>query len=183
MEKTYRGEVRSAANWSIALSILMMVTGGIAVFAPAITGVAVTLMFGWLLILSGILHLVYAWYSERPGGAIWEILLAVFYAAIGVYLLTKPLLGLEALTLALAFYLVAASAVKFAMAYELRPIAGSGWLVFDSIVTLLMAVMIAIGWPASSAYAIGTIVAVSMFFSGFTRLMISIAVKQVVAVA
>jgi len=181
MEKTYRGEVRSAANWSIALSILMMVVGGIAVFAPAITGFTVTLMFGWLLIVSGGLHLVYAWYAEKPGGAVWEILLAVFYAAIGVYLLRQPLLGLEALTLALALYLVAASAVEFVMAYELRPIAGSGWLVFDGIVTLLMAVLIASGWPASSSYAIGTIVAVSMFISGFTRLMMSVAVKQVVA--
>jgi uncharacterized membrane protein HdeD (DUF308 family) len=181
MEKTYRGEVRSAANWSIALSILMMVTGGIAVFAPGITGIAVTLMFGWLLMFSSVLHLVYAWYAERPGGAIWEILLAVFYAAIGVYLLTKPVLGLEALTLALALYLVAASAVEFIMAYELRPLAGSGWLVFDGIVTLLMSALIASGWPASSTFAIGTIVAVSMFFSGFTRLMMSIAVKQVVA--
>ncbi len=181
MDKTYRGEVRTTANWSIALSILMMVTGGIAVFAPGITGVAVTLIFGWLLIFSGILHLVYAWYADRPGGAIWEILLAVFYAAIGVYLLKKPVLGLEALTLALAFYLVAASAVEFVMAYELRPMAGSGWLVFDGIVTLLLAVLIASGWPASSTYAIGTIVAISMFFSGFTRLMMSIAVKQVVA--
>ena len=181
MDTTYRGEVRSAANWSIALSILMMVTGGIAVFAPGITGVAVTLMFGWLLIVSGILHLVYAFYADRPGGAIWEILLAVFYAAIGVYLLANPVVGLGALTLALAIYLVAASAVEFVMAYELRPIAGSGWLVFDGIVTLLMAVFIASGWPATSAYAIGTIVAVSMFFSGFTRLMMSIAVKQVVA--
>jgi len=181
MDKTYRGEVRSTANWSIALSILMMATGGIALFAPAIAGVTVTLMFGWLLILSGVLHLVYAWYAERPGGAIWEILRAVFYVAIGVYLLTHPVLGLGALTLALAFYLVAASAVEFVMAYELRPIAGSGWLVFDGIVTLLLAVFIASGWPASSTYVIGTIVAVSMFFSGFTRLMMSIAIKQIVA--
>jgi uncharacterized membrane protein HdeD (DUF308 family) len=179
MEKTYRAEVRSAANWSIALSILMMVTGAIALFAPAITGVAVTLMFGWLLIFSGALHLVYAWSADRPSGVVWEILLGVFYAATGVYLLTRPVVGLEALTLALALYLVAASAVEFVIAYELRPIAGSGWLVFDGIVTLLMAVMIASGWPASSTYAIGTIVAVSMFFSGFTRLMMSIAVKNV----
>jgi uncharacterized membrane protein HdeD (DUF308 family) len=180
MDATYRGELRSAANWSIALSILMMMTGGIALFAPAITGIAVTLMFGWLLILSGALHLVYAWYAERPGGAIWEILLAVFYAAMGIYLLTRPVLGLEGLTLALAFYLVAASAVEFVMAYELRSKAGSGWLVLDGVVTLLMAVLIASGWPASSTYAIGTIVAISIFVSGFTRLMMSIAVKQVV---
>jgi len=183
MEKTYRKEIRGAANWSIALSILMMATGCIALFAPAITGLAVTLMFGWLLIVSGVLHLVYAWYAERPGGVIWEILLGVFNAAIGVYLLTKPVLGLEALTLALALYLVAASAVEFVIAYELRPLAGSGWLVFDGIVTLLMAVFIGSGWPASSTFAIGTLVAVNIFFSGFTRLMMSIAVKHVVAVA
>ncbi len=181
MEKTFEGEVRSAANWSIALSILMTMTGCIALFAPAITGVAVTLMLGWLLILSGVLHLVYAWYAERPGGVVWEILLSVFYAAIGVYLLTKPVLGLEALTLVLALYFVASSAVEFVLAYELRPIPGSGWLVFDGLVTFLLAVLIASGWPASSTWVIGTFVAASMLVSGFTRLMVSVAVKKAVA--
>jgi hypothetical protein len=36
-------------------------------------------------------------------------------------------------------------------------------------------------WPISSVWAIGTLVGVSMFFSGITRLMLSVAVRRIVA--
>jgi uncharacterized membrane protein HdeD (DUF308 family) len=35
-------------------------------------------------------------------------------------------------------------------------------------------------WPSSTAWVIGTLVGVSMLFSGFSRLMLSLAARQVV---
>jgi uncharacterized membrane protein HdeD (DUF308 family) len=174
-------DIRRSATWSIVLSVLMMVTGGIALFAPAITGVTVTLFFGWLLIISGMLHLGYAWRASGAGAVIWEILVAIVYGAAGFYLLTRPVLGLEALTIALVAYLLLESVLEFVLGFAVRPLPGSGWLVFDGLVTLLMAVLIASGFPASSTWAIGTLVAISMFFSGLTRLLVSVAVRRVVA--
>jgi uncharacterized membrane protein HdeD (DUF308 family) len=181
MATSLTDDVRRSATWSIVLSVLMMITGGIALLAPAITGVTVTLFFGWLLIISGVLHLGYAWRASGAGNVIWEILVAVVYGAAGFYLLARPVLGLEALTLALVAYLVLESALEFGLAFSLRPLPGSGWLVLDGVITLLMAVLIASGFPASSTWAIGTLVAISIFFSGLTRLMLSFAVRNVVA--
>lgn len=115
-------DVRRSATWSIVLSILMMVTGGFALFAPAITGVTVTLFFGWLLIISGILHLGYAWRASGAGAVVWEILTAIVYGVAGFYLITRPVLGLEAFTLALVAYLVLESALEFVLAFTLRPL-------------------------------------------------------------
>jgi uncharacterized membrane protein HdeD (DUF308 family) len=61
----------------------------LAIFSPAIAGVAVTVFFGWLLIFSGILHLAYAWQAGRPGAVVWEILLGILYGGIGFYLLAR----------------------------------------------------------------------------------------------
>jgi len=181
MATSLTDDIRRSTTWSIGLSVLMMATGGIALFAPAITGVTVTLLFGWLLIISGMLHLGYAWRAAGAGALIWEILVAIVYGVAGFYLLTKPVLGLEALTLALVMYLVLESALEFVLAFSLRPLPGSGWLAVDGIVTLLLAALIGSGFPASSTWAIGTLVAVSMFFSGVTRLMLSMAARSVVA--
>ena len=174
-------DIRTSATWSIVLSVLMMATGVIALFAPAITGVTVTLFMGWLLIISGFLHLGYAWRASGASAAIWEILVAVVYGVTGVYLLANPVMGLEALTLALVIYLVLESGLEFVLGFSLRSVAGSGWFVVDAIVTLVLAVLIARGFPASSTWAIGTLVAVSMFFSGLTRLMLSAVVRSVTA--
>jgi uncharacterized membrane protein HdeD (DUF308 family) len=59
-----------------------------------------------------------------------------------------------------------------------RSIHGSAWILFDGIITLLLGLLIYLQWPSSSAWAIGTLVGVSMVISGVTRLMVSIAVRK-----
>jgi len=56
---------------------------------------------------------------------------------------------------------------------------GSSWVLIDGIITLLLGLMIYRQWPSSSAWAIGTLVGVSMIISGITRLMLSLAVRKV----
>ena len=140
---------------------------------------AVTVFFGWLLIISGVLHVAYAWQAGRAGAVIWEILVEMLCGAIGVYLLTQPGAGLASLTLALAFYLVVEGVLEFVLSFQLRPLPGSGWLLFDGIVTLLLAAMIASAWAISSAWAIGTLVGVSMVSSGITRLILPATLRRV----
>jgi uncharacterized membrane protein HdeD (DUF308 family) len=174
-------EIRKTTSWSIVLSVLMIAAGALAIVSPAIAGVAVTVFFGWLLIISGLLHLAYAWQAGRPGAVLWEILLAILYGGIGVYLLARPGAGMASLTLALACYLVFEGVLEFVLAFRLRPLPGTGWLLFDGIVTLVLALMIGSAWPISSAWAIGTLVGASMLSSGVTRLMLSVAVRRIVA--
>jgi len=172
------GDIRTATTWSIVLSVLMIAAGVLAIVSPAIAGVAVAVVFGWLLIVSGILHLAFAWKAGRAGAVIWEILLGLLYGGIGIYLLAQPVAGLGSLTMALALYLVMESVLEFILSFQLRPAPGSGWLLFDAIVTLALAAMIWSAWPLSSAWAVGTLAGVSMFSSGITRLMLSIAVRR-----
>ena len=48
----------------------------------------------------------------------------------------------------------------------------------DDLVTLLLALFIGFHWPSSSAWAIGTLVGVSLIMSGVTRVMMSLAVRR-----
>lgn len=41
-----------------------------------------------------------------------------------------------------------------AMAFSLRPLPGSGWLLVDGVVTMVLAVLIAKGWPVSATWVI-----------------------------
>jgi short repeat uncharacterized protein DUF308 len=67
----------------------------------------------------------------------------VLYGAIGFYMVTRPVAGLASLTLAIAAYLVAKGLLEGAIAFELRTLPGSGWLVFDGILSVVIAAMIA----------------------------------------
>ena len=168
-----------AINWSIALSILLILAGLFAICIPSISGIAITLIFGWLMIISGVTHFVFAFKSHTTGAVIWELLLGAVYLFAGVYLILHPLAGLVTLTLFLACYLFFEGIFEIIQFFQIRPRHGAGWLLFDAIVTLILAVMIWRSWPVSSVWVIGTLVGISMLFSGFSRLMLSLAAKRV----
>jgi uncharacterized membrane protein HdeD (DUF308 family) len=181
MAMTITKDIRESATWSIVLSVLMMTSGLLAVVIPPVAGLTVTIMFGWLLVFTGALHLGFAWRGHRAASVVGEIALAVLYAALGLYILARPLAGLASLTLVLATYLVAKGLLEGTIAFKLRPLPGSGWLLFDGILTIVIAAMIAAAWPVSSVWAIGVLVGVTLFSSGLSRLMLSVAVRRVVA--
>jgi uncharacterized membrane protein HdeD (DUF308 family) len=63
----------------------------------------------------------------------------------------------------------------------MRPLRGSGWLLLDGIVTLILGVLIWRTWPSSTEWVIGTLVGISMLFSGASRLAISLAARRVLS--
>ena len=171
--------VRKSIGWSIGLSVLMIVAGILAIASPLAAGIAVNVLVAWLLVFSGCAHLVFSWYTRSTGGFLWELLVGILYICIGAYLLVHPVAGLLSLTIALAIYLLLEAILEFVLGFTLRPLPGSGWLLFDGIVTLILAVMIWRTWPSSSAWVIGTLVGISMLFSGTSRLMLSLAARSV----
>lgn len=68
------GLVRKSVTWSMILSVLMIVAGFLAIVVPPAAGLAVTILVGWLLVLSGVMHFVYAWHmrSMQLFGRFWS---------------------------------------------------------------------------------------------------------------
>ena len=181
MEQTLSSDFHKATTWSIVLSILMIVAGLLAIAAPLYAGVFVTALVGWLLLFSAGLHLVYAFRGGGATAVLWEILLCVVYAVVGFYILANPGIGLASLTFVIAAYLFVESILELTLSYQMRTQSGAGWLLFDGIVTLILAIMIWGNWPASSVWAIGVLVGVSMLFSGISRLMLTSTVRRIAA--
>lgn len=172
--------VKQSVGWSIGLGVVMILTGLLAIASPVAAGIAVNILVAWLLIVSACAHLAFAWFRRSAGGFLWELLLGIVYLLIGGYMLMHPAAGLASLTFALAIYLVMEAALEFVLGAALRRLPGSGWLFCDGIVTLILAVMIGRTWPSSSEWAIGTLVGVSMLFSGITRLALSLSARRII---
>jgi uncharacterized membrane protein HdeD (DUF308 family) len=158
----------------------MILAGLLAIAVPTAAGIAVNLLVAWLLVFSGGAHLVFAWHTRTTGGILWEVLLGILYIFVGAYLLLHPVAGLASLTLLLGIYLFVEGILELILAFRLRPMPGSGWMIFDGIITLILGGMIWRTWPSSTEWVIGTLVGISMLFSGISRLMLSLAARRVV---
>lgn len=171
--------VRHAFGWSIALAVLLILAGMVAIVVPIVSGVAITLIVGWFFTMAGVLHFLFAWKLHTTSGVFWELLLGFLYVFSGIYLLVHPLAGLVSLTLFLAAYFLFKGLVEVVHFFQMQPRHGSWWLLFDGIISLVLAVMIWRSWPSSSVWVVGTLVGISLLFTGFSRLMLTLTAKQI----
>ncbi|HUK25940.1 MAG TPA: DUF308 domain-containing protein [Terriglobales bacterium] len=178
-QQTPSAVVRQASAWSILWGVLLIVFGVLAVGSPFVAAVAVNAFLAWLIVLAGIVHLIVAFYSHTAGSVIWKLLVGLAYICFGVYLVMHPVLGVASLTLVLGSLFLVEGILDIALFFQMRSFRGAGWILFDGLVTLLLGLLIYLQWPSSSAWAIGTLVGVSMIISGVTRVMMSLAVRKV----
>jgi heme/copper-type cytochrome/quinol oxidase subunit 1 len=112
------------------------------------------------------------------GGVLWQVLLAIVYGIAGIYMLMNPLLGVLSVTLLLAVFLLAEGILEIALYFRIRRVRHGGWILFDGIVTLILGILIWAHWPSSSVWVIGTLVGISLMFSGISRFTLSPAVRD-----
>ena len=172
------GLVRNASTISILWGVLLIVFGVVAVGSPFLAAVAVNAVVAWLIVLAGVVHLMLAFGAHGAGSMIWKLLVGVVYLCFGAYLIMHPVLGVASLTLVLASLFLIEGILDIVLFFKMRPMQGSTWVLLDGIITLFLGLMIYAQWPSSSAWAIGTLVGISMIFSGVARVMMSWAVRQ-----
>src|SRR5215813_13551275 len=88
-------------GWYIVAAIAFILLGLFAIIEPAVAGLGVAILVGWLLIFGGIFHFIGAF---RGGGArrvVWQILAGIVFLVGGFYIRMQPLLALSTLTLLL----------------------------------------------------------------------------------
>jgi uncharacterized membrane protein HdeD (DUF308 family) len=176
-----QGSLKRSSGIYIAASVLMIVLGILAIALPLAAGIAISIFVSWLIILSGIAHLVYAFAARGVGGFIWRLLLGIFYVVGGLYLVFHPGLSLLSLALVLAVILFAEGVLQILSYFKLRTLPGSGWILFDGIITLLLGLLIWRSWPFSAVWVIGTIVGINFLLSGLTRLGYAATVRKALA--
>ena len=170
-----------SSGLSILIAILLILAGLAAICLPFLAGVAVSIAVGWLLLIVGIMHLVFGWHTRSAGAVIWKLLVGLAYLFAAFYILDHPGRGLLTLTLVLAFYLFFEGIFEAVIYAQLRRFPGSGWFLFDAIVTIILGIMIFMSWPVSSVWAVGTLIGISILFSGISRLSYSLMARRLTA--
>ena len=170
--------VRQSSTGSILWGVLLIVAGMLAIGAPLLAALAVNGLIAWLILISGVIHIVLAFRSHGAGSVIWKLLVGLAYVCFGGYILMHPLLGIASLTLILASLFLIEGILDIVLYFKMRSLGGSSWMLIDGIITLFLGGLIYAHWPSSSAWAIGTLVGVSLIMSGVSRVMLSLAVRK-----
>ena len=181
MVQNSSGLVRRVSTLAILWGVSLICLGVLALASPMLAAVAVNALIGWLIILAGVVHIVVAFHSREAGSVIWRLLVGLAYVAFGGYVIARPTLVVVSLTLLLASLFLVEGIFDIIQFFRAPSGLRSTWFLLDGVVTLFLGLMIYMQWPSSSAWAIGTLVGVSLIFSGVTRVMVSLTVRRAAA--
>src|SRR5262245_41176480 len=92
----------SASILPVARALVLIVLGMAAIAYPATASMATAFVLAWILILSGITHLVFVWRTEAPVTVLSRVVVGFAYAIGGYAMLQRPVWGMAALSLLLS---------------------------------------------------------------------------------
>jgi uncharacterized membrane protein HdeD (DUF308 family) len=178
-EGTWLVEAKKNAGLLIFLGVLTVSFGVMAVGAPLIMGVAVSMFVGFLLLGSGIARIVHALKSRQWGTGFWGTIIGLLGVAAGLLMIFRPLVGLMTLTLLLAIYFLVDGICEIIAAFKIKPDQGWGWVLFNGVIALLLGIMIWRQWPVSGAWAIGVLVGVHILITGWTMIVLGTGARRI----
>ncbi len=165
---------QSTGNGSLGIGILLIVLGVIAIALPGLSTIFAETWIALFLITAGGAKIAYGFQNRSSQGFIWQILLGILYIGTGVMLLVTPRTGVLSLTLLLGTFLLTEGVFELIMAFKVRPQKNWLYLLGNGIITLVLGGMIWAQWPLNAPWVIGTLVGVSILFTGISRVMLSL---------
>lgn len=169
--------LRQNSAWVTGVGVLALIVGLISIASPLMTGVAITLTVGFLLIAGGVGQCLLAFRAGAFGRALLVFLIGLVMLSAGGYMVSKPVAALASITLILAAYFLVAGIFAIIAAMQLRPANGWGWMLANAIITLILGWMLWRQWPLSGAWAVGVLFGVQLVSTGASLLAIGGAIR------
>lgn len=164
-------------GWLLALGIVMIVLGTIAMFITPAATLGTVLVLGWLLIVSGVAESISAFQGRGWGGFFLHLIGGVLGVLIGLLVITHPVAGALAWTLLFSSFFTVIGFIRLVAAISLK-FPNWGWTVFDSVITIGLGIMLWAEWPSSGLWFLGLAVGVSLVLRGWAYVMFATAIRR-----
>ena len=178
-EATWLDEAKKNSGFLIFLGVLTVIFGVVAIGSPLITGVAVAVFVGFLLLASGVARIVHAFKSKQWGTGFWGTVIGLLGVVAGLMMIFRPMVGLVTMTMLLAIYFLVDGISEIIAAFRIKPDQGWGWVLFNGIIAVLLGFMIWRQWPVSGAWAIGLLVGIHILMTGWTMIILGTGARRI----
>jgi len=169
-------------HWVLFLveGIVLLGLGFLAILLPPLATLGITILLGWLFLISGVTGLIASFWARQAPGFWWSLVSAVLGIGAGLVLLVSPGSGALSLTLILIVFFVieGVASVMYALEHRQQLTGSWGWMLVSGIIDLFLAAMVFAGLPGSAAWAIGLLVGINMIFGGSALVAMALAARK-----
>lgn len=169
--------VRNIWGWLLAVGIVQILAGTLAVSFAFIATIVSVMTLGILLLVAAAGQTAAAFLSRDWGGFLMFLLLGIFYAVVGFLTIQHPLFAAEGLTLMLAAVYLGGGIFRIISACVER-VPSRGWVLLNGVITLLLGILIWQQWPVSGLWVLGLFIGIDLIFNGVTWSALAICVRN-----
>lgn len=170
-------ELRKKWGWFLALGILLIIGGTVALGSAFMMTVFSMIFLGWLMIGSGVVEAFHAFTCKKWSGFFIDLLTGLLYVVVGFMVVANPGASALALTLLISMFLMVGGIFRIVVSLIVR-YQNWGWLLLHGVVNLLLGIAIWRQWPLSGTWVIGLFVGIDMIFNGWSLVMLGLTAKN-----
>jgi uncharacterized membrane protein HdeD (DUF308 family) len=161
-----RAAIERHATWYLVQGALMVLAGIVALLYPVVSSVAVIILLGWLLIVSGAFQSI-SLIGTRHVPHFWLQLISVALSLIvGVLFVSRPGESLLSLTLLLVVFFMVGGISKIVMALTIRPFPNWGWVLASGVVGIVLSLLLWSMLPVAAAWVLGVLIGIQLISEG-----------------
>jgi uncharacterized membrane protein HdeD (DUF308 family) len=158
--------LRAGSGWIIALGIVYVIAGFIALGSIVMATVASVLVVGVMMIIAGVAEVFNAFQVKGWGKFLVWALLGLLYIVAGFITFENPLFAAALLTLLLGASLLASGIVRLFLAFNMKRETPWIWVALSAVITLLLGLVILAHWPVNSVYILGLFLGIDLIMAG-----------------
>jgi uncharacterized membrane protein HdeD (DUF308 family) len=158
--------VRGKWGWIVALGVVYLIAGFIALGSVAMATVASVIVVGAMMIVAGVAEIIGAFQLKSWGKFLIWALLGALYVVAGFLTFENPLLAAVLLTLFLGAALIASGVVRLFLAFSMKRESPWVWVALSGAITLLLGLLIMARWPVNSVYILGLFLGIDLVMAG-----------------
>ncbi len=178
MDPEVRDGLRRTWKALMAIGVLAILVGCVAILVPAVAAVGTAIFIGWILMIVGAFLVAGAFMAYSIGSVLLRLLWALLTIAVGFWLVIEPHNGTLTLTLVLGIYFLFMGLTRVAVAFASRGQQNAGLLGLSGVAGLLIGILVLAKFPSSADWAIGLLVGIDLIFAGWTLVSVSLVGKD-----
>lgn len=165
-------------GWIVALGVVYVVTGLVALGSVVVATVATVLVVGIMMLVAGIAEVIGAFQVKTWGKFLLWLLLGVLYIVAGLATFQNPLLAAVVLTLLLGAALTVSGVMRIFLGFSMRQGMPWIWVVLSGVITLLLGLIVLAHWPVSSVYILGLFLGIDLIMAGAGWIAVGVGLKR-----
>jgi uncharacterized membrane protein HdeD (DUF308 family) len=145
---------------------VMVAAGVLALLFPALAGVGLLVLLGWLLVISGIVQAITLVGATQVPYFWMQLVSTALQLVVGYLLIAHPEAGMVAVTLLMLVLFLVGGIARVVFALMIRPMQDWHWVLAGGLVAILCAFVLMANLPEAARWLLGILLGVQLIAEG-----------------